>query len=1030
MSEASRAHYTAIIDRAFRSLQRDPEINLKSMFDLIDYCVQLYEDLALRVNTPEGLYDYIRGYLIFNYFINSFVMVHFGGFDQFIASSEPDFIIYLNVFAFYNGDDISHSNAHLVPLKTLRMWTIAYLTSKKLISFDVDELYNWLYEYIDYLKEKDSREAEETPKPAQKRLSRKLPPQEPDPVITTFSSSYSVQNGPKQTQHALHNGPTLYTVNEASLNSLAADMGTLSTHDHQKSSNEPKKVFQVNPKRNSYADSIKNSFSVNDPRIAYSSKRAQTSDSILSAKIRSGPKDAPNGVSKSHKAGSLHRTANETIPEPEIDLDGSDDSIFDFKTRFPSIDVKKTSEDSIISVPSQSVFSKAAPSMEPPPPPRDAPPPAPVHTVKQNSPPKSRPMSTPYPIRNVDSFSDSEAPYPLANPSSDGLSFVTMNGSTLSLRNNEFNFDMGNKASTFSYENGHKEPNGRIAAPLSIPQTSQSVPPVPQAQRNLVQNPPSHWTPDGYSTPSHPDGMNLLYDKRAFSRPPAPMPSLVHANGHSYPQPLAHPQTFPQKYNNSFQPSTQQYYYNNNIYPSMSPPQDYHYQNQQSQLIPAHSLSMIPHHVQAQQDQIKHQKNHLMKEYGVCGLRNFGSSCYINLTVQVLFAISELRELFTGQKYYRYIKDPKYVELMKALEKKKDSLLLSDAIAALLKSFCSFGGSLIAPSKFLRISSALKPDFNIPNEQQDAQEYLLFLLERLHDELSTKGDDSIDYFTLETYVQKWHININSKDKEKYFEWYKLVLKGEGTSPVHDVFQGHLQNKLICNKCGFESINYSPFTILSLPIPSSNHRNTVDLADCLKYYTQDEVLTGDNAWSCPKCFKTEEAAAGSVLDSHPVFTTKKSGIFKLNRRSKSPSKKKEKTNALVQQQQLQASISIKRLNFIKLPQVLFIHLSRFSVFNLTDKLDTVIKYPLELKFNSGTHEIGYKLVGLINHYGNLKSGHYTSLVNKSGDAGRPCWCYFDDDLVKVNLAHGDFYRRHQGYGELQLRDVYVLCYERL
>lgn len=1013
MSEASRVHYTAIISRAFRSLQLDPDLHLKSIFDLIDYCVQLYEDLALRVNTPDGLYDYVRGYLIFNYFINSFVMVHFGGFDQFIKSNEQDFIIYLNVFAFYNGDDVIRSDAHLMPLKTLRKLTIDYLTSKKLLSFDVDELYTWLYEYIAYLKEKDSQEDQEPPKKTEKHLSRKVPPAEPE--ITTFSSSYSVLNDPKRPQNGA------YSVNDASLARLTADMGKVSKLEAPDFPEASTKGLLSNPKRNSYAESIKNSFSVSDPRIAYTSKRAQTSDSIQAPKSRSAPKEYGH---------TLHRKAN-GVPEQELDLDGSDDSIFDFKARFPSINVKNGS------------------SMDPPPPPRDAPPPAPVN---QNSPPKA----TPYPIKNAGSFSDLETPYPLANISSDDMSFITTNENSLSSNNNGLSLE---RPATFSYENGFKEPNGHDVVRDSVPripqysppipqgiaQTTQSVSSIPQSHRNLlhsgnpswnqnanlnwnqIPNPSWNSNPEVHNGPSHSDRNNPLYDKRAFSRPPVPVPTLVHVNGYSYPQPLAHPQTFPQKYNNHFQQSSQQYF-NSNIGPFMSPPQDYHYQSQQSQLMPAHSLSIIPHHVQTQQNQIKHQKNHLMKEYGVCGLRNFGSSCYINLTVQVLFAISELRDLFTSQKYYHFIKDPKYVALMKTLQKLKDTLLLSDAIAALLRSFCNFGGSLIAPSKFLRVSSSLKPDFNIPNEQQDAQEYLLFVLERLHDELSTKGDDTVDYFTLESYVKKWHININSKDKEKYFEWYKLVLKGEGTSPVHDVFQGHLQNKLICNKCGFESINYSPFTILSLPIPSSNHRNTVDLADCLRYYTQDEVMTGDNAWSCPKCFKSDESQAGSVLDTHPVFTSKKSGIFRLNKRSKSPSKKKEKTNAL--QQQLQASISIKRLNFIKLPQVLFIHLSRFSVFNLTDKLDTVIKYPLELKFNSGTHEIGYKLVGLINHYGNLKSGHYTSLTNKSGDAGRPCWCYFDDDQVKVNLAHGDFYRRHQGYGELELRDVYVLCYERL
>ena len=107
--------------------------------------------------------------------------------------------------------------------------------------------------------------------------------------------------------------------------------------------------------------------------------------------------------------------------------------------------------------------------------------------------------------------------------------------------------------------------------------------------------------------------------------------------------------------------------------------------------------------------------------------------------------------------------------------------------------------------------------------------------------------------------------------------------------------------------------------------------------------------------------------------------------------------------------------------------------------MTDKVNKVIKYPLELKFNNHSnnlnHEITYKLVGLINHYVNLKSGHYTALINKSipsssrDDMNHPCWCYFDDDSVRINLRHGDINKPNTDFNELNSKDVYVLCYER-
>ena len=149
-------YYYKLINEEFRNLQLDQNLRNKSIFDLIDYCESLYEKLSELVTAnDDSLRYYIKGYLIFNYFINSFIMVHFKGFDQFILTNEYDFIIYLNVFAFYNTDEIVKSNSYVLPLSDLRKLVLNYLADKNLLKFNVKELYSWLYEYIDYLKKKD-----------------------------------------------------------------------------------------------------------------------------------------------------------------------------------------------------------------------------------------------------------------------------------------------------------------------------------------------------------------------------------------------------------------------------------------------------------------------------------------------------------------------------------------------------------------------------------------------------------------------------------------------------------------------------------------------------------------------------------------------------------------------------------------------------------------------------------------------------------------------------------------------------------
>lgn len=785
--EEVRSRYMRIISNEFRSLQLSAELRSKSIFDLIDQCELLYEQLVDQFDSEAGLRAYIRGYLIFNYFINCFIMVHFHGFDKFIESNEQDFILYLNIFAFYDTNDAVRDKGKSLSLKVLRRWIIEYLKDKKLLSFDVDELYAWLYLYIDYLKQKDQ-----------------------DGLAGLDTSSQSAENG---------NGVDMLAAN----GHAAADLRSL------------------------------NLFEERFPSVE--------------------------------------------LPDGYLVDNGS----FDF-------------------IPTKIQTSSASP---------------------------------PYP---VDGTVRKTAPYPLyeQNDSADELFFSTSSASSV--------------------------------RPKQLP------PPVPTAL---------------------PIQLEQGYDPRPSTAPPG----NGQLRNHSQSQPqYQHKQYLPyqQNYPDQQSFSTQNHHHHVNGHGSLDRP--------------------LPHPNRVSD---VHAQTKPRGKYTICGLKNFGSTCYINLTIQLLFGLLDFSLIFENQGYLQYMKNPKYLQLHQNRQPSKDSGILSEAVFGLLKSFKDHPQASIAPTKFLRVSSLLKPDLNIPYEQQDAQEFLLFVLEILHNELGTAPSQGHewDQEKIAYYMVKWGINITPEDRGPYISWYQSLLKLEGFSPIHDLFQGHLQSKLICNTCGYLSNNYAPFTILSLPIPlRQGHR--VDLTDCLRYYTKDEILTGENAWKCPKCTtNSSNALSSSVLDAHPVFESKRSGLFRLGRRSKSPSKKASTLTL--------SSVSLgsttKKLNFIKLPKILFMHLSRFSMTSVTDKLDTVIKYPLMITFNNDTnnnnHVITYKLIGIINHYGTLKSGHYTALVNKSSSTGigslrDPFWCYFDDEQIRYKVPNGNINDLHGEYRELNSRDVYVLCYERV
>ncbi|RKP31304.1 cysteine proteinase, partial [Metschnikowia bicuspidata] len=735
-----------IVSHEFHRLQIDPLLGSMSMFDLIDYCAQLFEKLVRATEAGDGLRCYTRAYLIFNYFINTFVMLHFNGFSQFMELSKKDFIIYLNLYNFFRSDTSIAPDKFNVHPTVLREWITTYLLSKDMLSFDHKELYRWLDEYIDFMKANE---------------------RDPSPQ-------------------------------RAALNVACDDLDHLPSFE-------------------------------------------QVSTGLGTVSLL-------------------------------------DEDLCDFDMRFPDIVQNRTA------LPTHASQLALALSV-----------------------PRTQPAATPYPVTNR--VYDAAQKRPLLNALAPSIQ----------------------PCAQISKENG-VEPARNW--PSNSPSSPYSTTPNRQTQPFFNGNTQPHDTAYVFNTPPAP-------------HPFGHRPSTV-AGGEMY---------------NS--PHRSNHWPNQGLYSNANAPQGTYYQN-----------------------------------YVACGLKNLGSTCYINLVVQILAGISEL------------------FHILVACSKTSQFGELSSGMLGLLEKFKSCSGLHIKPLRFLRIVSGMKPDFRIPNEQQDAQELLLFLLDKLHEETSLKQSrDEAEYLI------KWKIKIRPSERDDYLKWYKALADAERVSPINDMFQGHVQNKLKCNKCGHQSISYNPFTILSLPIPRNSNRS-VDLTECLQYYSQDEVLSGVNAWNCPKCNK--DRLTEKVMD---VVFEQKRGLFSFSRRSKSPSKKASDTKLATS-----PTISIKLLSFIKLPPILFIHLSRFSMYSETDKLHTDIVYPVNLVFNNEDKNISYGLVGYVNHYGSLKSGHYTAQVNKAlsnparfPDAfQRPVWCVFDDDKINIGA--------HPGVEAVTKRfsskDVYVLCYQRM
>ncbi|KDP20649.1 hypothetical protein JCGZ_03783 [Jatropha curcas] len=158
-----------------------------------------------------------------------------------------------------------------------------------------------------------------------------------------------------------------------------------------------------------------------------------------------------------------------------------------------------------------------------------------------------------------------------------------------------------------------------------------------------------------------------------------------------------------------------------------------------------------------------------------------------------------------------------------------------------------------------------------------------------------------------------------------------------------------------------------------PVNKKARTEPLSLYTCLEAFLREEPLVPEDMWNCPQCKEERQAS--------------------------------------------------KKLDLWRLPEVLVIHLKRFSYSrSMKHKLETFVNFPVhDLDLTSyvanknNTRRQIYELYALTNHYGGMGSGHYTAHI-KLLDENR--WYNFDDshispiteDDVKSAAAYVLFYRR--------------------
>lgn len=183
---------------------------------------------------------------------------------------------------------------------------------------------------------------------------------------------------------------------------------------------------------------------------------------------------------------------------------------------------------------------------------------------------------------------------------------------------------------------------------------------------------------------------------------------------------------------------------------------------------------------------------------GLTGLDNLGNTCYLNSIVQCLANTRPLRDYFLVNKY-------------------EDDINTENPLGTggkLAVSFAHVMGNLwsgkersLSPYKLKGIVGEKVCQFK-GFMQQDAQEFMAFLLDGLHEDLNR--------IKKKPYVEEVE-GAGKPDAEVANEAWRRY-KSRNDSVIVDLFQGQLKSKLTCPVCNKISIKYDPFMNLSVPLP--------------------------------------------------------------------------------------------------------------------------------------------------------------------------------------------------------------------
>jgi len=316
---------------------------------------------------------------------------------------------------------------------------------------------------------------------------------------------------------------------------------------------------------------------------------------------------------------------------------------------------------------------------------------------------------------------------------------------------------------------------------------------------------------------------------------------------------------------------------------------------------------------------------------GTGGIVNVGFTCYANAVIQAFRSCVKIDDIFKEGNYDKILKnDCKYNEFTKQFANMIQTLsTISSNSSMRPMGFWRTFHDAVENSCFDHLQS---------RQPHDAHEFLMFLLDSLHESLSKKVIMNITKCELTSERQKSHQKSLEAWKDNFEKHY---------SPFVDLFFGLFHIQIICSNCKNVSHKFETFNTIKGVLPEGNSSPT--LLECLEGELNDESISD---YECEKC--------------KPKRTT-----------------------------------AVRRTRVWKLPKNLIVVLKRFTYDGrkihtpIQSISNTVNLNSLYSNLSPHKKDSTFNLNSIVDHHGSASGGHYTA---QSLHRAEKKWFLYDDQSV--------------------------------